>query len=79
MKLVATIVLMQPEAHEMLLQLASLDEVGEEVQPLRELMAANNWTPEMLLGGMLLSNAIVDEVNGVGMNKSQLEVIERTK
>lgn len=79
MKLVATIVLMEPEAHRMLLELASLDEVGEEVEPLRELMAENNWTPDMLLGGMLLSHAIVDESNGVGLNEPKLEVVERNK
>lgn len=65
MKVIPVVVLVEEGVQGALTRLCEFDDVAAELEPLREKMEANGWTPEMLMGGMLLSDALRTEVASI--------------
>ena len=61
-KLVPVVALITEDSLSSLMSLVELSEIQSNLEPFEDLMVKNNWTPEMLVGGILLQESLSTKV-----------------
>lgn len=72
-KMIPVVVLVEEAVESTLTKLCEFDDVAKELEPLQEKMNENGWTSEMLMGGMLLTEALQNEVASILVEARRLQ------